>query len=827
MLGASLIAASGAAVAYVSKIAGSIADFKDLSDATGASVDNISALDRIARETGGSFDTVSTSLIKFNAELAKANGKDDASRVIKALNLDLKELKALDPAEALRRVAVAFDGFADNGDKARAIQELFGKSVKEVGPFLHDLAEQTGLTATKSAAATEEADKFGKSIARLSANSQDAARNIVSDFLPALNAIITTFNNGGLKAAIDDFGERAFSWTSNANAKRIKSLTADINELKDASSNISFDVFGQKGRIDKEIADKTSELQSLSKSFLRSDKGFGEKFTAPAPDAVTNKPTLKVPEKAGSPGRDTSRQEAKAQLAFDLEDIRKAQDAITNTIANGEKVLEAKRAASLVTEQQYWDQKKQFLIENNQAQQEGLEKELDRLQQEKLSGKDQIDNARKILDVEAKLAKTRQDGATNLQVLSLQQEASIKRITDAYDRAKESAASYLDTIARSYNREIQGVGTGDKNRADLTARGQIDDRLQQQKMLYDGELRRKEITEDAYKQYISVADETYSKEVALYEARTKRMDELQASWLAGAQDALHNYADEADNTAKHTEEAFGNAFKGLEDQLTNLFTGKKFDGKALLNSIANDLTRNAVKESITGPLAKAASSFLGTAGLGGTVAGANAGEAGGGGFLDTIAGLIGGKKSGSATSALGGALARGATPANPLYVQSVGLDSLTGQSGGGGGDVLGDFISKLGGGGGYSASDQAGLDDLIAGLGFSDGGFTGPGTKYQPAGIVHAGEYVVNAENTKRLGLSFLERLNKRGYAEGGLVAALGGGGGNPAAVARGAGAGFNQVNHVTVNGSVDRRTADQMLHKLGVQTRRATARLG
>lgn len=54
-------------------------------------------------------------------------------------------------------------------------------------------------------------------------------------------------------------------------------------------------------------------------------------------------------------------------------------------------------------------------------------------------------------------------------------------------------------------------------------------------------------------------------------------------------------------------------------------------------------------------------------------------------------------------------------------------------------------------------------------LDFAMGGYTGDGGKYQPAGVVHKGEYVLNQETTKRLGVGFLDRLN-RGYAEGGYV---------------------------------------------------------
>lgn len=67
--------------------------------------------------------------------------------------------------------------------------------------------------------------------------------------------------------------------------------------------------------------------------------------------------------------------------------------------------------------------------------------------------------------------------------------------------------------------------------------------------------------------------------------------------------------------------------------------------------------------------------------------------------------------------------------------------------------------------------------------GFSGGGWTGPGSKYQPAGIVHAGEHVQPQEVVREPGaLAFLERIRRngfratlgqlgaRGYADGGPV---------------------------------------------------------
>lgn len=59
---------------------------------------------------------------------------------------------------------------------------------------------------------------------------------------------------------------------------------------------------------------------------------------------------------------------------------------------------------------------------------------------------------------------------------------------------------------------------------------------------------------------------------------------------------------------------------------------------------------------------------------------------------------------------------------------------------------------------------------------FADGGYTGDGGKYEPAGIVHRGEYVIQKTATAAVGKATLDYLNRHGrlpgYADGGAVSA-------------------------------------------------------
>ncbi|ENB8177096.1 phage tail tape measure protein, partial [Escherichia coli] len=124
--------------------------------------------------------------------------------------------------------------------------------------------------------------------------------------------------------------------------------------------------------------------------------------------------------------------------------------------------------------------------------------------------------------------------------------------------------------------------------------------------------------------------------------------------------------------------------------------------------------------------------------------------------------------------------------------------------------IVGSIGSAIGGavGGGASASGGTAIQAAAANFHFATGGFTGTGGKYEPAGIVHRGEFVFTKEATSRIGVGNLYRL-MRGYAEGGYV----GGAGSPAQMRRAEGINFNQNNHVVIqNDGPNGRAGPQLM---------------
>lgn len=200
-------------VTMVKRINDTVDGFNDLADATGASIENISALERVARMTGTNIDTVSQSLIKYNQALGTTlKPGSEAEKVLGAIGLNAKALRDLDPAEALRQTAVALAQYADDGNKARAVQELFGKSLKDVAPFLKDLAEQGELVATVTTEQALQAEKFNKELFKLQTAASDAGRTIAMELVPRLNNVIDTMRES--KPVVYDF------WAEWANGLR-------------------------------------------------------------------------------------------------------------------------------------------------------------------------------------------------------------------------------------------------------------------------------------------------------------------------------------------------------------------------------------------------------------------------------------------------------------------------------------------------------------------------------------------------------------------------------------------------------------------------------
>jgi hypothetical protein len=185
------VAVTGGVVAGLTGIVRGLDALNDAADATGASLNKLAGLERLARINGGNLDQVTAAIVKLNQQLNGSDGSDSKAAIaLKALGLEVDKLKQLDPADAIVQVGRALNQFADDGDKARLAQTLFGKSLRELAPLLKDIGESTGDYAVESAKAAQEAEKFAKNAARLGFVFEGLGRSLVGPVLEGLNAFI-------------------------------------------------------------------------------------------------------------------------------------------------------------------------------------------------------------------------------------------------------------------------------------------------------------------------------------------------------------------------------------------------------------------------------------------------------------------------------------------------------------------------------------------------------------------------------------------------------------------------------------------------------------
>jgi lambda family phage tail tape measure protein len=89
--------------------------------------------------------------------------------------------------------------------------------------------------------------------------------------------------------------------------------------------------------------------------------------------------------------------------------------------------------------------------------------------------------------------------------------------------------------------------------------------------------------------------------------------EQSRTFESGAKRAFNSYVDQIQDVSRATEQAFSNAFRGMEDALVNFVMTGKLNFKSLASSILADMARMLIQQQIMAPLMAAAKAGFGFA----------------------------------------------------------------------------------------------------------------------------------------------------------------------------------------------------------------------
>jgi hypothetical protein len=171
-----------------------------LAKQTGASVENLGRLQQVARAFDHDFSSVGAAL--QNLALGMAGIGNDAGKTDAALRtLGVSAVDAAgqlrDPSVVMIEVAGALQQYRDGGEKAALVMDLFRQSNAALVPFLDDTASSVDRFSGRSIQAIADAALFQEQLGMLRNGAREFGTDIAVAVLPAMNDLLGAFRDTG------------------------------------------------------------------------------------------------------------------------------------------------------------------------------------------------------------------------------------------------------------------------------------------------------------------------------------------------------------------------------------------------------------------------------------------------------------------------------------------------------------------------------------------------------------------------------------------------------------------------------------------------------
>lgn len=770
-----MVTAGATAFAAISSGIEGAAKYQDLAEEIGSSAEEIASFAVAAATAGVGIESIAGASIKLTKSLI---GIDDESKTagaaLKAIGINIKEFKTLDPASQYEAVGKALAGYADGAGKTAVAVSLFGKSGAEQLKVFKALEEQGGrqviLTAEQIRQADEFADRNAKSRAELALHAQalatqfvpalvavqNAATDVIKDLIGAnnaqkdfaLNLVILDWAEK-VAVALATAGETAVALAKTlravggsfesvyADSKLISALTP-VGAIKAALSGDSVSkLLAERNAKAKEANDRYVDLWNYdgTKATKAIRKAFSEQraaLTTGANDRNTmayymrggdERPKVKF--EGGTPkgGKGATDDPTKKLLENELAAIKAQGEAAKELLADRNKVLDLYNSQGLLSVKDYYTQLQGNLDEATAAQAKSYDDQIAALKKfQAAAGKqtDVADAQGKVNKLEEDKAKLYRQSGTAALESSIKQVQAQKAIKDAFDEVNAKVLEFQGNLRAAG--EIRFDAANEKLITQAKAE-QNEQVVKQIELLKEYTLAQADINKLQSQFSLAQGDLQIAEERITIARERGTMGEIESLKASGQarreavalmQEQLEKFQaiDVASRTPEQTQ-----AIERLKLQLEGL--------KATIDPLA---------DKINTMFSDAAGSALGD-----FITGTKTAQEAFKDFSKTVINEI--------------AKMAAKDLAKSIFGGSSGSNS------------VGGLFSSLFGGSSGSASSQGAsgagwISSLASMFGFASGGFTGVGAANDPAGIVHKGEYVLTAEQTKRIGVANLDRGN-------------------------------------------------------------------
>jgi hypothetical protein len=192
----------------------SLADLSDMAQKTGASVENLSKILKVASATGFDASAIDAGLVKLSKGMATVdNDTNKVNQALKALGLSATDSagKMRDPAQVYIDIATKLSTFKDSANKTAIAIDLMGKSGAQQLPFFNDMVEHLGKFSATSTEAAKQAERLSEAFGVMKTKSGEAFTAFAIDLMPTFERISTAFSESSKGASSFALAAKAIS----------------------------------------------------------------------------------------------------------------------------------------------------------------------------------------------------------------------------------------------------------------------------------------------------------------------------------------------------------------------------------------------------------------------------------------------------------------------------------------------------------------------------------------------------------------------------------------------------------------------------------------
>lgn len=359
-----------------------------------------------------------------------------------------------------------------------------------------------------------------------------------------------------------------------------------------------------------------------------------------------------------------------SERRLDLADIQNQLREEQALMRQRQQELENQYNAGLVPMEEYFQKRRALVQESSDQEQRALQTQLDRLGQEKTTGRDAIAVQRQMADVRSRMTVRQTQADSELAAVDQQASTAARQHSAALNQLTRNHSDYVAQLERRSSLEVQAVAMGDRQMSILQGLASIEEKyLQQRRQLEDQKLFAAKWTaedEKLFQRRLELLQQQQDAEVRIYQDTAVKVAAAQGGWLNGAHKALQNYVNEAANVAGATANVITSGLSAGEDAWLQFLKTGKLSLKTLGDIGVMEINRIIFRQQVSNALGVGGSGggggLMGLIGAGinllggGTSVAAAAASALPGDSLDnflSISGLDGRRAAGGAVAARG------------------------------------------------------------------------------------------------------------------------------------------------------------------------------